>query len=156
LPKDETPGQRVRRLRTERGLSQQEIAGPGVSSSHVCAVEIVRREATPTVLRLIATRLGVLPEYLETGRSETTTDRLAEAALQHSDGALWIVLTRDGVTLTWQYAGETNRLERPQENITEGLLVVTELNEELDRLAVKEAQIWARRDEISRERRQPE
>lgn len=152
----ETPGQRIRRLRLERGLTQNDLSALGVSDSYVCVCETGVKVPSLFTMRVMAAKLGVLPEYIETGRSQTTTDRLAEVALRHSDGALWIVLTREGVTLTWQYAGETSRLDRPQENITEGLLALAELNEELDRLAAEEAHIWARREQIMRERKPPE
>jgi transcriptional regulator with XRE-family HTH domain len=148
----ETPGQRIRRLRREGGFSQNELSAEGVTDAHVCSIETGIRVPSLWTLRVIAAKLGVLPEYLETGRSETTTDRLAEVALRHSDGALWVLLTREGVTLTWQYAGETNRLDRPHENITEALLALAELNEELDRLAAEETHIWTRREEIRRKR----
>jgi transcriptional regulator with XRE-family HTH domain len=152
----ETPGQRIRRLRLQRGLTQNDLSALGVTDAYVCAVETGTRIPSLFTMRVMAAKLGVLPEYLEMGRSETTTDRLAEVAVRHTDGALWLVLTREGVTLTWQYAGETNRLDRPHENLTEALLVLAELNEELDRLAAEEARIHDRRAAIMRERREPE
>jgi transcriptional regulator with XRE-family HTH domain len=152
----ETPGQRIRRLRLRGGFAQSDLSAQGLSDAQLCSIEIGRREPSLWALRVIAARLGVLPELLETGRSETTTDRLAEVALRHSDGALWVVLTREGVTLTWQYAGETNRLERPGENITEALLVLADLNEELDLLAAEEEEIWARRAELQRAKQPPD
>jgi transcriptional regulator with XRE-family HTH domain len=152
----ETAGRRIRRLRIERGLRQQDLAGPGVCVAHVCAVETGTRKAALETLRVIAARLGVIPELLEKGRSETVTDELAAAALARSDGALWIVLTREGSTFTWQEAGERLQLERRGENITEGLLALAALSDELARLEAAEARARERRREIVRERRAPE
>jgi len=63
----ETIGERLRRLRTVAKLSQRAIAGPGVSAAYVCRIE--KGERTPSVkaLRVMAQRLGVSAEYLETG-----------------------------------------------------------------------------------------
>jgi len=57
----ETVGQRIRRLRLERGLSQRELAGPGVCSAHVSAIETGHRQAALATLRVLAARLGVIP-----------------------------------------------------------------------------------------------
>jgi transcriptional regulator with XRE-family HTH domain len=152
----DTVGRRIRRLRIERGLRQRDLTGPGVCAAHVCAVETGKRQATLETLRVIAARLGVIPELLEKGRSETVTDELAAAALARSDGALWIVLTRAGSTFTWQEAGERLQLERIGENITEGLLALTALGDELARLEAAETDARERRQEIVRERRAPD
>lgn len=107
-------------------------------------------------LRVIADRLGVLPEYLETGRSATATDELAEAVLDRTDGALWIVLTREGVAFTWQEAGQTRQLDRRGENVTEGLLVLAAQVRELAQLDEEEARLRERRAAVRREHAQPE
>jgi tetratricopeptide (TPR) repeat protein len=65
---DETIGQRIRRLRTEQGLSLRDVAGPGITFAHVSRVEGDRRTASPQALRLLARRLCVSPHYLETGQ----------------------------------------------------------------------------------------
>ena len=64
----ETIGQRVRRLRRERGLSQRELASEGVSFTYVSRIEADKRQPSVKALRLLASKLGVSPEYLETGR----------------------------------------------------------------------------------------
>jgi transcriptional regulator with XRE-family HTH domain len=152
----ETVGQRIRRLRLERGLSQNQLAGPGVCSAHVCAIETGHRQAALQALRVIAARLGVIPELLETGRSQTISDHLAQVALRRTDGALWIVLTPAGVTFTWQEAGERYQLDRPGDNLTEGLLALAEVAEELTRLDAAEAEAQLRRRQILQQRRAPE
>ena len=152
----ESVAQRLRRLRNERGLAQREVEGPGVSYAYVSRIENGEREPSIRTLRVIASRLGVLPEYLETGRNETATDRLAQDVLKLTDGAVWIVLTRDGATLTWQRAGDRYQLDRPGGNLTEALLGALDRAEELLRLDVEEERIQSRRGEIAREWAAPE
>jgi transcriptional regulator with XRE-family HTH domain len=63
----ETVGQRIRRLRLARGLSQRELSGPGVSYAYISRIENGGRKPSLKALRVLAGRLGVDPEYLETG-----------------------------------------------------------------------------------------
>ena len=82
----ESIGERLRRLRRERGLSQRDIAGKGVSFTYVSRIEGGQREPSVKALRLLAPKLGVSAEYLETGHEAgARTDielRLADAELQ--------------------------------------------------------------------------
>src|SRR5919202_4296031 len=64
----ETIGERLRRLRTERGLSQKEIAAPGVGHAYISRIEEGERNPSLRALRLLAEKLGVTLEHLETGR----------------------------------------------------------------------------------------
>ncbi len=59
---------RLRRLRLERGLSQRQIAAPGVSYAYISRIEAGTRIPSVKALRRLAPKLGVTPEYLETGR----------------------------------------------------------------------------------------
>jgi transcriptional regulator with XRE-family HTH domain len=81
----ESVGQRLRRLRQERGLSQRELAAPGVSYAYISRIEAGARRPSVKALRLLAPKLGVSVEYLETGRDlsehEQRELRLAEAEL---------------------------------------------------------------------------
>ncbi|MGW3950389.1 helix-turn-helix domain-containing protein [Streptomyces sp. NPDC004752] len=52
-------GRLLRRLRTERGLSQADLAGPGVSASYVSRLESGDRPATEAAAAHLAERLGV-------------------------------------------------------------------------------------------------
>lgn len=63
----ETVGERVRRLRLERGLSQRELSAPGVSYAYISRIEADAREPSLRAIRALARRLGVTAEYLETG-----------------------------------------------------------------------------------------
>jgi transcriptional regulator with XRE-family HTH domain len=81
----ETLGERIKRLRRAKGLSQKALAGPGVSDSYIAHIEANRREPSLKALRHISSRLGVDPEYLETGSAVVATKerelRLADAEL---------------------------------------------------------------------------
>ena len=81
----ETIGQRLRRLRLERGLSQRDLAEPGVSYAYISRIEADARRPSLKALRILARKLRVSPEYLETGLELRDVDdrelRLAEAEL---------------------------------------------------------------------------
>lgn len=89
----ETVGERLRRLRLERGLSQRAIAAPGVSYAYISRIEAGTRQPSMKALRKLAAKLGVTAEYLETGSDLTDDDRRefqiaeAELALRFGDAA---------------------------------------------------------------------
>lgn len=64
----ETIGQRLRRLREERGLTQRQLSAKGASSAYISRIELEQRSPSMKALRLLAPKLGVSPEYLETGQ----------------------------------------------------------------------------------------
>jgi transcriptional regulator with XRE-family HTH domain len=82
----ETIGQRLRRLRTERRLSQRELSSPGVSYAYISRIEAGTRQPSVKALRMLARKLGVSAEYLETGSElgaeEEREFRLADAELK--------------------------------------------------------------------------
>src|ERR687883_1466845 len=86
----ETIGQRLRRLRLERGLSQRDLAEPGVSYAYISRIEADARRPALKALRILARSLRVSPEYLETGLALRDLDdrelRLAQAELDLSLG----------------------------------------------------------------------
>ena len=63
----ETIGQRLKRLRLERGLSQRELAAPGVSYAYISRIEAGTRQPSVKALRRLAAKLGVTADFLETG-----------------------------------------------------------------------------------------
>src|SRR2546423_5290827 len=65
----ETIGQRLKRLRLDRHMSQRELAAPGVSYAYISRIEAGKRQPSVKALRRLASKLGVSAEYLET-RSE--------------------------------------------------------------------------------------
>jgi tetratricopeptide (TPR) repeat protein len=82
----ESIGQRLRRLRLEKGLSQRELAGPGVSYAYVSRIEAGQRRPSLRAIRVLARRLGVSAQYLETGSMTTSEEereiRLSDAELR--------------------------------------------------------------------------
>src|SRR5439155_7213848 len=66
-PPGETIGQRLKRLRLERGMSQRELAAPGVSYAYISRIEAGTRQHSVKALRKLATKLGISADYLETG-----------------------------------------------------------------------------------------
>ena len=82
----ESIGKRLKRLRLERGLSQRDLSSPGVSYAYISRIEAGARSPSVKALRMLARKLGVSVEYLETGRdlgeSEERELRLADAELE--------------------------------------------------------------------------
>jgi len=82
----ESIGQRLRRLRHERGLSQRELASPGVSYAYISRIEAGARRPSVKALRMLARKLGVSADYLETGSEirdiEARELRIADAELE--------------------------------------------------------------------------
>src|SRR2546423_4229745 len=80
-------GDRVRDLRTKRGLSQGSLARGLVSPSYVSLIEAGKRLPEREILRAFAERLGTTPEYLETG-VDAATAKEEQLALRYADLAL--------------------------------------------------------------------
>ena len=82
----ETVGERLRRLRLERGLSQRDLSSPGVSYAYISRIEAGARRPSVKALRMLAQKLGVTAEYLETGSeigaAEARELRLADLELR--------------------------------------------------------------------------
>src|SRR5436189_2009882 len=82
----EPVGERLRRLRLERGLSQRDLSSPGVSYAYISRIEAGARRPSVKALRMLAKKLGVTPGYLETGSdladSEARELRLADVELR--------------------------------------------------------------------------
>ena len=89
----ETIGERLKRLRLERGLSQRELAAPGVSYAYISRIEAGTRQPSVKALRRLAVKLSVSADYLETG---SDLDPEAERELRLSDLELAIRLGECG------------------------------------------------------------
>src|SRR5919206_1535674 len=63
-------GERVRRLRNERGLTQTELAEARVSKEYISQIETGKARPTPKTLEWLAERLGVDTHYLVDGVSD--------------------------------------------------------------------------------------
>jgi transcriptional regulator with XRE-family HTH domain len=91
----ETIGQRLKRLRLDRGLSQRELAAPGVSYAYISRIEAGTRQPSVKALRRLATKLEVSADYLETG---SQIDPAADREIRLSDLELAVRLGEwDGV-----------------------------------------------------------
>ncbi|MYW67503.1 helix-turn-helix domain-containing protein [Streptomyces sp. SID8379] len=84
-------GGRVRTLRTQHGLKQQDLASRDASTSYISLIESGKRLPSAPVLATLAERLGTTPEYLLTGRDEHRAEEarmklaFAEMALRNGD-----------------------------------------------------------------------
>jgi transcriptional regulator with XRE-family HTH domain len=82
----ESVGRRLRRLRLARGISQRDLSGPGITYAYISRIEAGTRQPSVKALRMLARRLGVTPEYLETGSElpalQARELRLAEQELR--------------------------------------------------------------------------
>ena len=88
----ETIGARVRRLRTARGMSQRALSGPGVSYAYVSRIEAGQLNPSVKAIRLLARKLGVTADYLETGERIPAAK---ERELRIADAELELRLDRD-------------------------------------------------------------
>lgn len=80
-------GERIRRARIERGLSQRDLAVPLLTPSYVSLIESGKRIPSPDALEHIAGVLGMDPSELRTGRSPGAEADL-ELRLQEARRAL--------------------------------------------------------------------
>lgn len=115
-PTTTTPGRTVRprdvirRLRTEAGRSQADLArGAGISRALMCEIEAGTRGITPQVIRHLATALGVAPTTID----PTVTDPAAaidEPLLSVPDVAARLSVSRPTV-YRLLHAGELDRID---------------------------------------------
>lgn len=79
----------LRRLRTSRGLTQQELAAPAYSPAYISTIEAGKRAPSARAIRHLASKLGVDPEELVTGKPQGLEAQLelqlheARVALSH-------------------------------------------------------------------------
>jgi transcriptional regulator with XRE-family HTH domain len=81
-------GQRIRARRLELGLSQRQLAQPGVSYAYISRLEAGTRTPSVKALRLLAPRLSVSVEWLETGQEASRFARFDDAEVQLLEQAL--------------------------------------------------------------------
>jgi transcriptional regulator with XRE-family HTH domain len=65
-------GDRIKRLREQKGLSQRAMSSLGVSYAYISRIEAGARVPSAKALRKIAEKLGTTALYLETGRNDST------------------------------------------------------------------------------------
>ncbi len=82
-----TLGERVRRLRIARGLTQSQLAGDRFTKEYVSQIERGKTRPTAQTLDWLAGRLEADREFLETGLSEVERAR-AEGAVVRAEAAI--------------------------------------------------------------------
>ena len=83
MPKRESIAERLRRLRLERGMSQRDLSSPGVSYAYISRIEAGARTPSVKAMRLLAQKLGVTVEQLETGKRTPLEQGVALAGLAY-------------------------------------------------------------------------
>jgi len=73
---EETVGERVRRLRVEKGLTQDALSSPGLTAAQISRIESGKRQPSLRAIRRIARKLSVSLDYLETGAELSTREEL--------------------------------------------------------------------------------
>jgi tetratricopeptide (TPR) repeat protein len=86
-PPETTLGERLRQLRTVRGLTQTGLAGDRFSKEYVSQIERGKTRPTGETLAWLAERLDVDRAFLETGLSEADRMR-AESAVVRAEAAI--------------------------------------------------------------------
>ena len=81
-------GGRLRAARLQRGLSQRDLASPGVSYAYISCIEAGSRNPSIKALRKLAAKLGVSPEWLETGVEPTRWAGFSNSELSVLERAL--------------------------------------------------------------------
>lgn len=81
-PSPEKLGRRIRKLRQDKSLSQEDLAQPDYTAAYISHIEHGKRRASREVLGHIASRLGMTLEQLVSGRDPDEDLRLEIAAQQ--------------------------------------------------------------------------
>lgn len=144
MPGQESIGERVRELRLSKHFSQAQLAGAELSDSYISLIESGKRSPTPTVIRMLASRLGCTAEYLSEGVEPEervhlqVLTRHADLALRDGDAERALagyadVLDRsDDVDLAWRvHWGQAESLEHLG-RVEEAISVLEELREEAE------------------------
>jgi len=66
---DAKVGRRIKALRVERGMSQRDLAAPGMSYAYLSRIEAGQRTPSLSALIELADRLDTSALYLATGRT---------------------------------------------------------------------------------------
>jgi len=148
---EETLGDRIRRLRMERGLSLARVAGGDFSRAFLNQVELGRSQPSTRVLRVIASRLGAPVEYLLEGSTpyldrELAVER-ARLAVAKGDARRALALLEPALDAPEWPLGCDARLAA-----AEALLELGRAGEAAPLLAGEETAVEAHRDPLRRRR----
>lgn len=136
---------RLKRLRHERGLSQRELAAPGVSYAYISRIEAGTRRPSVKALRLLAANLGVSTEYLEVGRERTMTDDLLDRLSGSTGSGVTVTVARsdapESVFLEWNFGTERRAVQG--ECLTVALREAVAFQVELERIRAERERLAA-------------
>jgi transcriptional regulator with XRE-family HTH domain len=90
--REETVGERIRRLRLERKLTQKALAGTDMAPAALSNIESGKRKPSMPTMRLLSRKFGVPVAYIEHGIPFTDSE---ERELRLSDAELELRLGRD-------------------------------------------------------------
>jgi transcriptional regulator with XRE-family HTH domain len=145
VPDDETLGQRIRRVRQERGLSLAKVSGPDFSRAFLHQVEHGMSQPSTRVLRVIAGRLGTEVDYLLEGRLPGVERELAlekgRVLLARGDARRALLALKPAANSTEWPLGADARMSQ-----AEALLALGREAEANDLLAKEKENIASRRD----------
>ncbi|MGO4418122.1 helix-turn-helix domain-containing protein, partial [Streptomyces sp. MCAF7] len=110
-------GRRVLRLRTERGLTQRQLAEPAYTAAYVSTLESGKVRPSEAALRHLAARLGISYEELTTGRDPRDAVRL-RAGLTDARKTLATGDAKDAATLFEELMAAAERLGLRDERAT--------------------------------------
>src|SRR5436190_719667 len=85
---------RLRRLRLERGLSQRELSGPGVSYAYISRIEAGQRRPSVKAIRTLARKLGISAQHLERAADAPTVTPLTQPDVFVTLGTAYLALDR--------------------------------------------------------------
>jgi transcriptional regulator with XRE-family HTH domain len=118
MPEEETLGQRIRRVRQERGLSMAKVGRTDFSRAFMHQVEHGRAQPSTRVLRVIAGRLGTEVDYLLEGRLPGVERELAlekgRVLLAQGEARRALLALRPAIASTEWPLGTDARLSQAQ------------------------------------------
>jgi transcriptional regulator with XRE-family HTH domain len=145
VSRTETLGQRIRRVRQERGYSLARVSGADFSRAFLNQVELGRSQPSTRVLRVIAGRLGTEVDYLLEGRLPGVERELAvekaRVLLARGDARRSLAALGSAVDSTEWPLGSDARLCQ-----AEALLMLGRENEAREMLAREKVTIANHRD----------
>jgi transcriptional regulator with XRE-family HTH domain len=145
VPRVETLGQRIRRLRQDRGMSLATVSGGDFSRAFLNQVEFGRSQPSTRVLRVIAGRLGTEVDYLLEGRLPAMERELALekarilVARGHARRAL-AALATVVESLDWPLGTDARLCQ------AEALIMLGREDEAIERLSAEKPVITAQHD----------
>jgi transcriptional regulator with XRE-family HTH domain len=147
---EETLGQRIRRLRQERGMTLAQVAGQDFTRAFLNQVEMGRSMPSTRLLRVIANRLGAPVDYLVDG-SVRVID--LELAVERARLVLLQGNAKRALTLVEPALQERMALGSDARICAAEALLALRRTEEASRLVDAEEQLLRRRGDRDRLRR---